>query len=400
MRNRNQKQLYGLIGLAIVIVGISSFLQAFWAKKVAYKQLAQMVEITVELSPELEQEWMLLLKESHQTKPEKGEQILTRYGYEVQNIPHISVGMLLGIVLVSGLSIVVLVYWYIKKQKQQMQERIEELTSYLNLASKGEIGSLPSHEEDEFSMLEDEIYKTVGELHQTKKVVSKEKEILKDHMADIAHQLKTPLTSMGLMCELLEESEAYEERQTYLESMQNQLVRLDTLVQALLTFSKLDANVIQMKKEPVEVYSLLLRVLELVEPMAFKRQQVINIKALSEESTSEPITFKGDMKWSIEAISNLIKNCIEHTPEGGRIDISYKRNPLYTLIIIEDEGQGFEEKDIPYLFKRFYKGKTASKNSVGIGLALAKTIIEKQNGSIEAENRVEGGARFMIKLYS
>ena len=107
----------------------------------------------------------------------------------------------------------------------------------------------------------------------------------------------------------------------------------------------------------------------------------------------------GDMKWSIEAFSNLVKNCIEHTPKDKTITISYDENPLYCLIKIEDEGEGFELADMPHLFERFYKGKNAAKGSIGIGLALAKTIIEEQNGYIEAENRKEGGARFTIKFY-
>jgi len=105
------------------------------------------------------------------------------------------------------------------------------------------------------------------------------------------------------------------------------------------------------------------------------------------------------MKWSIEALSNLLKNCIEHTPEEKKISIHYEQTPLFTGITIEDEGEGFLEEDIPYLFKRFYKGQNATKDSIGIGLALAQTIIDRQNGLIEVQNRAEGGARFIIKMY-
>lgn len=428
MQNGEKKQLYGVICIALIIVGVSSYFQVRWAKEMAYAQLAQMIKVTVEVNPDSEQKWMLAFKERNATGRDKGEQILKRYGYTQGNLSIESIHIPLIITLISGIGIIVLAYLYVSKQKKQMRQRIEDLTEYLKQSSKGESRSLQSSREDEFSLLEDEVYKTVVELYQTRSVALNDKEILKDHIANITHQLKTPLTSMGMMCELLEETMDFEEQQLYLTKLQNQITRLDSLVHALLTFSKLDANVIKMEQKPVDVYILLLRVLELVESLAMAKNQGLqiidkgstmpgerlskqlqdykksNIKVstedLLEEDMQGKVFFIGDMKWSIEAIGNLVKNCIEHTPENKQIKISYQQNPLYTLILIEDEGKGFIPEEIPYLFKRFYKGKNATKDSVGIGLALAKTIMEKQNGYIEAENRLEGGARFIIKIYS
>ena len=402
MSNGDKKQIYSMIGMTLIIIVVSSLFQIKWAKQVAYGQLAQVVGITTKLNPNLEKEWMLSFKESDQRDEDFGKQILSKYGYTENNVPIVSTYATLEIALISGAGIIGLAYWYIQKQKKQTKQRIDGLTQYLKLAGKGESRSLQISKEDEFSILEDEVYKTVGELYQTQKNALNDREILKEHIADIAHQLKTPLTSMGMMCELLEETKDIEEGQIYLTKLQNQLQRLDELVHVLLTFSKIDANVVQMEKETVDVYILLLRVLELVEPLAVAKKQSIEIinEATVEEAMQNKVTYEGDMKWSIEALCNLVKNCIEHTPGGKKVMLSYKQNPLYTLILIEDEGEGFVPKEIPYLFKRFYKGKNATKGSIGIGLALAKNIIEKQNGSIEAENREEGGARFIIKIYS
>ena len=383
------------IGSIVLILVISTFFQISWSRHIAYTQLAKMTESMLQYKPEMKQEWMLIIKQADGLKnQDMGEKLLEQYGYLQQGIKVDGKGGIIAIALVMGGAILGTYCIQRKKEEKRITKRIDELIEYIKLAQEDKASSLLINGEDEFSLLQDEIYKTITALYQTRKNALKDKEILKEHIANIAHQLKTPLTSIGMMCELIGETASEKEAQIYLTQLQNQLSRMNKWVHDLLLLAKLEANVVQMESKPIEVYPLMLRVLELLEPIAKKKNQQIKILCPEKE-----VSFMGDMKWSIEAFSNLVKNCIEHTPKDRTITISYDENPLYCFIKIEDEGEGFELEDMPHLFERFYKGKNAAKGSIGIGLALAKTIIEEQNGYIEAENRKEGGARFTIKFY-
>ena len=383
------------MGSIVLILVISTFFQMGWSRHIAYTQLAKMTESMLQYKPEMKQEWMLIIKQADGLKNQNmGEKLLKQYGYLKQGVKVDGNGGIIAITLVMGGAILGTYCIQRKKEEKRITKRIDELIEYIKLAQEDKASSLLINREDEFSLLQDEIYKTITALYQTRKNALKDKEVLKEHIANIAHQLKTPLTSIGMMCELIGETAIEEEAQIYLTQLQNQLGRMNQWVHDLLLLAKLEANVVQMESKPIEVYPLMLRVLELLEPIAKKKNQQIKILCNEKE-----VSFVGDMKWSIEAFSNLVKNCIEHTPKDKTIMISYHETPLYCLVKIEDEGEGFELEDMPHLFERFYKGKNAAKGSIGIGLALAKTIIEEQNGYIEAENRKEGGARFTIKFY-
>ena len=174
--------------------------------------------------------------------------------------------------------------------------------------------------------------------------------------------------------------------------------------------SKMDAGTASFKKTPVSVPDLLKQAAEpLLIPMELREQtlEIIPLKLLNQPSDSNgnhppkpPVQFLGDFAWSTEALLNILKNCMEHTPVGGKIWVSFSQNAIYTEIIIEDNGSGFDKEDLPHLFERFYKGKNASEHSVGIGLALARMIVTQQNGTLKAENRSKGGAKFVLRFYS
>lgn len=277
-----------------------------------------------------------------------------------------------------------------RKESRKLSQRIEELTEYLLAVNRGEAAAL-SRAEDCFSHLEDAIYKTVMELNGTKEAAVRDHEVLSGRIADIAHQLKTPLTSMSLMTELLEEHQTKEAAE-YLDRLKNQVERLKNLVSALLTLAKLDSHTLMFKKEQIDIQELLKEAAgPLREMMAEKRIEL----GLPE---TKQIFIQADMQWTSEALLNILKNAVEHTPENGRLTVSCEKNPLYTEIIVEDGGKGFEKKDIPHLFERFYRGQGAAKDSAGIGLALAKLIVESQDGHILAENSSGGHARFRIRF--
>lgn len=334
---------------------------------------------------------------------ETGRTFLEKYGYRkygklAENLPFtLSVNLLLF--EAAGC----FVFFYRKKEEEYQVYRIEELTEYLKAVDRGEAAVLTRHE-DLFSHLEDEIYKTVAELTCTKEKAVKDHEILADRIADIAHQLKTPLTSMSLMTELLEPAQKEEEE--YLDRLKHQVERLRGLVEGLLTLAKLDSHTIEFEKAEIEVEELIAEAAEPLSELMNRRQIALEIRqtlGMPESSGiaegTEEIWIRADLQWTAEALLNVLKNCVEHTPDGGKIKITCSQNPLYTELLIQDGGNGISKKDLPHLFERFYRGEQASKDSAGIGLALAKLILEAQNGQISAQNSKDGHAQFKIKWY-
>lgn len=292
--------------------------------------------------------------------------------------------LLTGFVL---LLVFLVLTWY---QNRRRRRRIEELTDYLERVNLGGAGTLIQTKEDEFSHLQDEIYKTVTALYQTKEAALKAKENFAENLANIAHQLKTPVTASFLSLQLMEKHDP----NRYGESIRKQLERLNDLEESLLTLSRIDAGVLELETAPVDVYTALSLAAENLRDLLEKEEITVSIP---EKGCVE---FRGDLDWTMEALINLMKNCMEHSPKGGTIYCDYSRNPLYAEIRIRDEGKGFEAEDMPHLFERFYRGKGAAGKGIGIGLSLARSIFELQNGYITAENRPEGGACFEIRVYS
>lgn len=247
--------------------------------------------------------------------------------------------------------------------------------------------------EGELAILTSEVTKMTVRLREQTDALAADKVRLTDAIADISHQLRTPLTSMNLTVSLLSEDGLSDERRLRLtRDLSRSLRRIDWLIDALLKISKIDAGTVEFRSERVSVAELIRRAAApLMIPMELRGQE-LGIHADSEEYT-------GDMQWSVEAIGNILKNCVEHTPEGGSIEISAAENALFTEIVISDSGAGFEPGDIPHRFERFYRGKNADAASVGIGLALARTVIAAQNGTVAASNGKNGGAQFTVRFY-
>ena len=272
---------------------------------------------------------------------------------------------------------------------------LEKLSIYLRRIAGGDFKlDVRDNDEGELSILKNEIYKVTKMLAEHGEQLTKDKENLTDAISDISHQIKTPLTSMTIMVDLLRDKHlADEQRIKFTRNLQVQLERMDWLVTSLLKLSKIDAGTIQFKKEKIKVKSLVEKAVEpLLIPMDIK-MHTLQIKG------DDEATFLGDFNWTMEALINIIKNCVEHTPEGGEISIDFSENPLYTEIIISDNGKGIPREDLPYIFKRFYKGKTASEDSVGIGLAMAHSIVSSQQGDIEVKSESGVGTTFSIKFY-
>lgn len=271
--------------------------------------------------------------------------------------------------------------------------RIQELSSEINRILHEDIHvSFDKYEEGELAILESEVQKMVVRLREQQSQLLADKKYLADSIADISHQIRTPLTSINLLVSFLSEPDiTQEKRQKTVRELYELLSRIDWLITTLLKISKLDAGTIQLKREEMTMKELIKQSVEpLLVPIELRGQE-LQIEAKGH--------FIGDANWTSEAIGNIMKNCMEHTPAGGTLHIQASENTLYQEIIIEDTGCGIAPEDLPHIFERFYKGKNSSDKSFGVGLALARGIINTQNGTVKAENKKEDGAKFTIRFY-
>ena len=265
--------------------------------------------------------------------------------------------------------------------------RIQSLTEYLENVNTGGKNLLLPPEEDAFSGLQDEIYKTVTALYQTRDAALQTRDNFAENLSNIAHQIKTPITSISLSVQMQKEYPS----PGHLEQISQQLSRLTQLEEALLLLARMEAGTLPLAAEQVDVFTLLTLAGDNLQELLHRAQVSLHIPEDGE------MAITADLEWTMEAVMNLMKNCLEHTPPGGRVSCSYEQNPLYTQIRIWDSGSGFAKEDLPRLFERFYRG--AGSGGIGIGLSLAKEIIERQNGTISARN-LAGGACFEILMYS
>lgn len=285
-----------------------------------------------------------------------------------------------------------LAFW---KLTQKRYERLEELSAHIEeiLYRNDELKFVPD-EEGELAVLSSRVYKMTVRLREQAGQLQEDKIFLQDSLADISHQIRTPLTAVRLtMRKLCSPQLEAEERRRLLAEAEKLLTRAEWLVEVLLKLARLESGTVEMKKDKVEVRALVQSALELLEiPMELKDLKV-------EKELPEDIYFEGDFFWSAEAIGNLLKNCMEHVPEGGRICIRAEENPIYTELSLRDTGPGFAEEELSRLFQRFYRGRNAASAGTGIGLALAEAIVRRQNGTLRARSHPEGGAEFLIRFY-
>ncbi len=330
---------------------------------------------------------------------ESGKQELTNYGIDINHVNSIisiekrmKTNVILNVILIIVFSILwtLIILLYIRER----DKKINQITKYINeVRNKKYELNIDENSEDELSNLKNELYKITVMLKEESEISKKDKENIKVAVEDISHQLKTPLTSITIMLDNLKYNPDMNEetRQKFIFEIGKQINWINWLIISLLKLSKLDANVVQFYNEKINLKSFINEIINNLEiPIEIKNQNII---INGDEKTS----FKGDYKWQQEAITNIIKNCVEHNIEGGSIYIEYEENSLFTKIVIRDEGEGISKEDLKHIFERFYKGKNSSENSVGIGLALAKTIIEKNTGMITCKSEIGKGTEFIIK---
>ncbi len=293
--------------------------------------------------------------------------------------------------LCLGLGLVLTGLYVISIHKRD--RKLMELNNYLSLVCSGKYDlKISENMEGELSILSNNLFKVITILNSQNEMLKKDKVRLADSMADISHQLKTPLTSMTMMTDLLSEELESKKQKEMIGVVENQLEKMRWLILNLLKISKLDAGTAEVKREKTSIKKVLE---ESIKPFYV----TIDLKDITYEQNVEDFYFNGDMAWTIEAVSNIIKNSLEHMTNGGKLTVTGKSTTIYDSIFIKDDGCGIEKEDLPHIFERFYHGKNSSPESVGIGLALAKTILEKEKGDILVESESGVGTTFEIRFY-
>lgn len=271
--------------------------------------------------------------------------------------------------------------------------QLARLSDYLKRVNGGDYSlELPDNDEGELSILKSEIYKVIVALREQNEQLKEEKLQLSDALSDISHQFKTPLTSLSVMADLLADGKLAEGRRAqFTRQLRAQLERLIWLTEALLKLSRLDAGAVAFHCRPVPLRGLIQKACgPLLIPVELKDQ------TLSIEAGDGFLCC--DLNWTAEALANILKNCMEHTPTGGEIRVLASTNALFTEIRVQDSGAGIDKADLPYVFDRFYRGKNAAKDSAGIGLAMARAISEAQGGGLDVKNPPGGGAEFILRF--
>ena len=281
---------------------------------------------------------------------------------------------------------------------RRRERKLKELTLYLlKLQDGAELPPFESFEEGQLGVLQSEIYKMVNLLDEETKKSKRQNHYLADMLSDISHQIKTPLAGITLMTDLLKDPELPEEkREDFVEKIDRQTEKITWLVRNLLTLAQLEADMLKLKKEIVSAR-------ELVETAIGPLNILAELKGVElKTSLPEGTALTCDKAWTAEALSNVIKNCIEHvSAEAGKhVWISVTENNFAVTFTIQDDGPGIPAEELPHIFERFYKGKNSSKNSVGIGLSMARQLFLQQNGTIEAAIEAGKGTTFRIRFYN
>ena len=366
-------------GVGIFILGI------VYCSHRIFSFMSSVCQTLVEGNPEMEAALLAGLKQIYAgTASITHSTYLEEQGYHLADLIG-SMGVIIGAVAIAALiaAACVVIGW---SQRRYTQKRIAALTAYLEKMNSGQEVAVLASDDDDFALLEDELYKTVTYLRTTREQAVTAKMQFAENLANIAHQIKTPLTAAKLNLQQLPLN-----RQTL--QMRRQLERLQWMEEGLLTLSEIDTGALHLKKESADVYTLLAMAEE-------NLQEILRDADVSVEIACQAAAeITCDKEWTMEVLMNIIKNCIEHSPPGGKVHCAYQVTPLYTEVFICDNGKGFAEEDLPHVFERFYRGQNAVAGSAGIGLALAKAIMEMQNSTITVSNRVEGGACFDLRFY-
>ncbi|MFG6357268.1 MAG: HAMP domain-containing histidine kinase, partial [Acetatifactor sp.] len=342
-----RKNIFVTVGfvcaVSLIVSAASVLLVSFYYSRFQFDLLNAVCGKVLERAPETRGLIAAALKEySAGAATKADEDILTALGYRISDFSGLPVrqNMLFAAAgLLPGVFLFIAAFLYRNRQEAM---RIQALTDYLEQVNTGKAVILSPAGEDDFSKLEDEIYKTVTYLYYTREMAVRARDGYAENLSNIAHQIKTPITAISLSVQMMRQDMGGK----YPEQVEKQLSRLMHLEETLLVLSRMDAGTLTLKKEEVDVYTLLVLAADNLQELFADTGSRVDIPELGEAAVI------ADLDWTMEAVINVLKNCMEHNA-GGTVYCSYAQNPLCTEILIWDEGKGFEKEDIPHLFERF-----------------------------------------------
>ena len=398
-KNKNLKKT---IILGIILITVSTLIFAIISNiqyknylKIVNAKIDNIINNVVEKYPEITEEEILDILNNND---DDNNNVLEKYGY-TQEISHIkNLGEQIEknkiqniiFVVAFGLLTLTIYFTYVFIQEKKLAE-INEYIKQVN--NKNYSLKIEENDNSELSKLRNELYKTTVLLKETAEISEKEKENLSKSIADISHQLKTPLTSIRIMLDNIQENPNMEKsiRDDFLQEISKQIDWISSLVVSLLKIAKFDAGTIKMENKEIIVKDLIENIISNLAILL----ELKNIEVIT--NIDNGATFIADYKWQQEALTNILKNAIEHSKQDSKIYITVQNTSLFLKIVIKDEGSGIDKQDLKHIFQRFYKAKNSNENSIGIGLPLAKAIIEQNNGYIKVESEQNKGTIFEIK---
>ena len=394
---KNKKKYSKLIMLTLITFGIIILLNVmlyYHVNKNYNNKIVNIISTIKEKYPEIKDDEIFgIIKNKIKTNT------FNRYSFDLDGIVLIKENktifvsyfiILLFIYLISCLVYVTIIINNDKRKEKEINEVIKIIEEINN---KNYSFKMKDINEEDLSLLKNEIYKTTIMLNEISEISKKDKKELEESLEDISHQLKTPLTSILIMIDTLLDDEDMDQntREDFLRNMKREVMNINFLVKSILKLSRLDTNTVKFisKKESVK---------EIINEAILNVSLLSDLKNVKIETNLSDSFIICDYKWQIEALTNILKNSIEHSYENNKVLIESSENNAYVKITIKDFGTGIAKEDINHIFERFYKGKDSDYDSIGIGLALSKSIIEKQNGKISVESS-DDGTTFTIKYF-
>ena len=403
MSNKTKLKKYLIISLIaalciLILFSVLNIIEYSVYTKNFNQKLNEIVTSVIEKYPDVSENELIEILNG---KKIGDQSVLDKYGINIENVSvvlenivaHRLFLIINTVLLLCGVA--VLLFVFIKYDRDKSKD-IADITRTIEQINKRNYElDIDSISEDELSILKNEIYKTTVTLREAADNSNADKLNLKKSLEDISHQLKTPLTSILVMLDnIIDDPEMDAEvREEFIRSIKRETVNINFFVQAILKLSRFDSNTIHFIKEKTDLRALIDDVVQNVSALCDLR----NITVAVEGECSAAIVC--DRKWQTEAITNILKNSVDHSRDGGKVLIHCSQNTVYSMIEITDFGEGISEKDLPHIFERFYKGDNASPDGVGIGLALSKSIIEEDNGTVSVDSD-ENGTRFKIKYFT
>ena len=395
MKKKIISLLISILFIILIFIGLNKLEYNFYRKEFN-KKINNIVNEVVDKYPDVNKEDVINILNSD----DDNEDILNEYGIYLEkdnilkkNEYYYHMFNILDIIFI--LIVILLFVIVILNNDLKRNKSIKDITNLIEEINKKNYKlDIDNNSESDLSILKNEIYKTTIMLKSEAENSLNDKKNLKISLEDISHQLKTPLTSILIMLDnILDDPDMDNKvREDFIRDIKREVVNINFLVQNILKLSKMDANAIKFINREFYLLDMVNESIRNISVLSDLKNVKINVNG------DKNIKFKCDDKWNVEAITNILKNCLEYSNNDSKIDINMSENNVYVELSIRDYGCGISKKDIKHIFERFYKGSNSSNESVGIGLALAKSIVEKSNGTISVESSKEG-SKFILKYY-